>query len=73
MRSLTRLGTRIERLAKQQDGQSVGAVIAAILDGKGPRAPIPDAELAKTKMGRLLIQRRRRAEAGFQDERRRDG
>ena len=67
MRSLTAAGLRIERLAKQRDGQFVGAVVASILDGKGPRAPVPDEELAQSRMGRLLLKRRRRAEAGFQD------
>jgi hypothetical protein len=64
MRSLTATGLRIERLAKQQDGQSVGATIAAILSAKGSRAPVPDAELARTATGRLLLERRVRTEAG---------
>jgi hypothetical protein len=61
---LATLGARIERLAKQQDGQSVGAQVAAILDGKDPRAPVPDELLARSATGRLLLQRRARAKAG---------
>jgi hypothetical protein len=68
MRSLTPTGLKVERLAKQQDGQTVGATIAAILDVKGPRAPIPDEQLLQTRVGRLLAERRRRwAEGGFSE------
>jgi hypothetical protein len=65
MRSLTALGARIERLAAEQGGQSIGAQVADILDGKGPRAPIPDEVLARSATGRVLLERRRRTEANY--------
>jgi hypothetical protein len=65
VRSLAGVGLKIERLAKQQDGQSIGATIASILSGKDPRAPVSDEVLSHTKVGRLLIQRRQRAEADY--------
>jgi hypothetical protein len=62
---LTSLGTRIERLAKQQSEPSIGAQVAAILDGKDPEARLSDEDLARTRTGRLLLERRRRAEASY--------
>jgi hypothetical protein len=67
MRSLTALGARIERLAAEQGGQSVGARIAAILEGRDTAPRLSDEVLARSATGRLLLQRRQRAEAGFQD------
>jgi hypothetical protein len=67
MRSLNGVGARIERLARQQDGQSVGAVVAAILDGRHPGPRLSDEELARSPTGRLLLARRQRAARGFQD------
>jgi hypothetical protein len=61
MRSLTDLGARIERLARQQDEPSVGITVAAILEGKHPGPRLSDEELAHTRIGRLLLERRRRA------------
>jgi hypothetical protein len=58
---------RLEVEAERQSTPSIGSVVASILGGKGPRAPISDEELARTKVGRLLLERRRRAEIGFQD------
>jgi hypothetical protein len=49
MRSLTGLGTRIERLAKQQDGQSIGSVVASILDRRDPGPRLTDKQLAQTR------------------------
>jgi hypothetical protein len=66
MRSLMATGLRIERLAKQQDRQSIGATVAAILSRREPAPPLTDEELAQTLVGRLLLERRQRAEAGFQ-------
>jgi hypothetical protein len=66
VRSLTALGTRIERLAKQQDGQSVSSQIAAILDGKASGPRLTDEEMARSAVGRRRLARRHRAEAGFQ-------
>ena len=65
MRSLTALGARIERLAAEQGGQSTGAVVAAILEGRHPAPRLTDEELARTRMGRLLLQRQRRAGLGY--------
>jgi hypothetical protein len=66
MRALHHRVARLEVEAERRTTPSVGAMIAAILDGKGPRAPIADAELAKSRVGRLLLQRRQRwAEAGY--------
>jgi hypothetical protein len=65
MRSLATVGKQIEQLAKQQDGQSIGAQVAAILDGKASGPRLTDEELARTKVGRLLLERRRRTEADY--------
>ena len=67
MRSLTATGLRIERLAKQQDGQSIGSVVAAILDGKAAGPRLSDEQLARSPTGRLLLARRQRAARGYQD------
>jgi hypothetical protein len=64
----TALRSRVERLEAEQERQStpsIGAVIAAILDGRHPGPRLTDEELARTKVGRLLLERRRRAEAGY--------
>lgn len=63
MRSLTSTGLKIERLAKQQDGQSIGAQIVDILEGRARGPGLTDEDLAKSAVGRLLLQRRARAEA----------
>jgi hypothetical protein len=65
MGSLTGLGLKIERLAKQQSELSVGATVATILDRRAPGPPVPDEVLAQTRVGRPLLARRRRAEAGY--------
>jgi hypothetical protein len=65
MRALHHRVARLEVEAERRTTPSVGAMIAAILDGKGPRAPIPDEELARTAAGRLLLARRQRAEANY--------
>jgi hypothetical protein len=41
-------------------------MVAAILDRREPGPPIPDEVLAQTRVGRLLLERQRRAEAGYQ-------
>jgi hypothetical protein len=61
MRSLTALGARIERLAAEQGGQSIGRQIVDILEGRAPGPPATDEELSRCKVGRLLLARRRRA------------
>jgi hypothetical protein len=66
MRSLTGPVLKIERLAKQQSELSVGATVATILDRRAPGPPVSDEVLAQTRVGRLLLERRQRAEAGFQ-------
>jgi hypothetical protein len=55
---------RLEAEATRQTTPTIGATIAAILDGKhaGPR--LSDEELGHTRMGRLLLQRRAQAKAG---------
>jgi hypothetical protein len=63
VRSLSSVGARIERLAKQRDGQSVGAVVASILDGRWSRPRLSDEVLLQTRVGRLLLERQRRAAA----------
>jgi hypothetical protein len=58
---------RLEAEAARATTPTVGAMIAAILDGKasGPRAT--DEELSRSKVGRLLLERRGRAERDFRD------
>jgi hypothetical protein len=77
VRTALQMQARVERLeaeARAAVTLSVGQQIADILSGKpGPRPPVPDEVLSQSKVGRLLLERRQRAEAGFQDERRRDG
>jgi hypothetical protein len=67
MRTLAPVGRKIERLAEQQGEENVGVRIVAILSGQEPRPRRSDEELAKTAVGRLLLERRRRAELGYQD------
>jgi hypothetical protein len=69
VRTALQLAGRIEKLeatAREATTPTLGAVVAAILEGRdtGPRAT--DDELARTRMGRLLLKRRQKAEAGFQ-------
>jgi hypothetical protein len=56
---------KLEAQAARATTPTVGAMIAAILDGKGFGRPLTDEELSRTRMGRLLLERRRRAEAGY--------
>jgi hypothetical protein len=52
---------RLEAAAARQGTPTIRATIAAILDGQGPRVPIGDEELSRFAVGRLLLERRRRA------------
>jgi hypothetical protein len=52
---------KLEAAAEQASVPTVGATIAAILARREPRAPIPDEVLLQTRVGRLLLERRRRA------------
>jgi hypothetical protein len=68
MRSALQLQARVERLeaaAEQAATPSIGTVVAAILDGRHPGPRLSDEELGRCKVGRLLLQRRARAELGF--------
>jgi copper homeostasis protein CutC len=65
---------KLEAAARQGTTPSTGATIAAILEGREPRAPIPDEVLARTRVGTvrvtapglLLARQRRWAEVGHQ-------
>jgi hypothetical protein len=57
---------RLEAAAEQASRPTVGATIAAILEGRHPGPRLSDEQLAATRMGRLLLARRRRAEIGYQ-------
>jgi hypothetical protein len=64
----TALHGRVERLeakARQATVPTIGSVVAAILSRRKPGPPITDEELAKSAAGRLLVERQRRAEAGY--------
>jgi hypothetical protein len=59
---------KLEAAAREETTPTIGATIAAILSGKpGSRPPVSDEELAQTRLGRLLLQRRQRrwAEASY--------
>jgi hypothetical protein len=56
---------KLETAARDAVTPSVGATIAAILEDREPRAPIPDEVLGRTRVGRLLVERRRRAGLGY--------
>jgi hypothetical protein len=56
---------KLEAAARAATVPTTGAVIAAILSGRpGSRPPVPDEVLSQSKVGRLLLQRRARAESG---------
>jgi hypothetical protein len=66
VRSALQLAARVERLeaeARQATTPTIGATIAAILDGKATGPRLTDEELGRTRVGRLLLARRQRAEA----------
>jgi hypothetical protein len=66
----TALQARLEKLEAEVERATtpgIGAQIAAILSGQEPRPRRSDEELARTKVGRLLLERRRRAELNYQD------
>jgi hypothetical protein len=68
MRTALQLAGRVEKLereARQESTPTIGAVVAAILDGRHPGPRLSDEELGRCKVGRLLLQRRARAELGF--------
>jgi hypothetical protein len=58
---------KLEAAAGQASTPTVGAMVANILDRREPRAPLTDEELGRTRVGRLLLERRRRAERDFRD------
>jgi hypothetical protein len=61
------LQARVEKLeAEQESTPSIGAQIVAILEARAPGPRLSEEELARTKMGRLLLERRRRAELDYQ-------
>jgi hypothetical protein len=68
VRTALQLAGRIEKLeaeARDAATPTIGSVVAAILSGRpGSRAPVPDEVLSQSKVGRLLLQRRARAESG---------
>jgi hypothetical protein len=70
MRTALQLQSRVERLeaaAAEASTPSVGVQVALILDGKATGPRLSDEELGRTKMGRLLLARRQRAEIGYRD------
>jgi hypothetical protein len=71
VRTALQLVGRVEKLeaeARQESTPTVGQQVAAILSGRpGSRAPVPDKVLSQSKVGRLLLERRQRAEGGYQD------
>jgi hypothetical protein len=69
MRTALQLQARVERLeaeAEQASTPTIGAMVAAILDGKGLGRPLTDEELSRCRVGRLLLARRQRAQANDQ-------
>jgi hypothetical protein len=56
---------QLEAAARQESTPTIGAQIAAILDGRHPGPRATDEELARSKVGRLLLARRERAESGY--------
>jgi hypothetical protein len=52
---------RLEAEARDAATPSTGAVVAAILEGQHPGPRTTDEELAQSRTGRLLLERRRRA------------
>jgi hypothetical protein len=68
VRTALQLVGRVERLeaeARQATTPTIGAVIAAILEGRHPVPRTSDEELGRCKVGRLLLQRRQRAEVNY--------
>jgi hypothetical protein len=68
MRTALQLRPRVEKLeaeATRARTPSVGAAIVDILEGRDRRPGLSDEELARTKVGRLLLQRRQRAEVNY--------
>ena len=68
MRTALQLAGRIEKLeatAREATTPTLGATIAAILEGRHPVPRTSDEELGRCKVGRLLLQRRQRAEVNY--------
>jgi hypothetical protein len=68
VRTALQLAGRIEKLeatAREAATPTLGATIAAILEGRHPVPRTSDEELARTRMGRLLLQRQRLAGLGY--------
>ena len=68
MRTALQLAGRIEKLeaeAREAVTPSVGRQIVDILERRAPGPRATDEELARTRMGRLLLQRQRRAGLGY--------
>jgi hypothetical protein len=58
---------RLEAAAEQASTPSVGRQIVDILEGRDPGPRLTDEELGRTRVGRLLLERRQRwAEADLQ-------
>ena len=70
MRTALQLVGRVEQLeaaARQGTTPTIGATVAAILEGRDAGPRLSDQEMARSATGRLLRERRQRwAEAGFQ-------
>jgi hypothetical protein len=58
---------RLEAEARDAATPTVGQRIAAILEGRHPGPRLADEELARSKTGRLLLERQRRARLGYRD------
>jgi hypothetical protein len=54
---------KLEAAAREAVTPSVGQQIVGILEGRAPGPRATDVELSRTRMGRLLLQRR--AELGY--------
>jgi hypothetical protein len=57
---------RLEAEAARATTPTVGAMIVDVLERRAQRPSVSDTELAKSATGRLLLQRRQRAEANSQ-------
>ena len=55
----------LEAAAEQASTLSVGRRIVDILEGRARGPGLTDEELSRTRVGRLLLERQRRAEAGY--------
>jgi hypothetical protein len=56
---------QLEAEARQESTPTIGRQIVDILEGRTPRTPVPDEELARTATGRVLLARRERAGLGY--------